>query len=512
MARRTKLTLALVVGISLAAASCSSDSKEAVKATTAPTTATKTTDGATTPSAASGDTTPVATNPVATDPPATDPAEELTASDTGVTADTITIAVAIADLAAIRAYGISIPETLTSEHLLKRWQIYADKWNAAGGINGRQVKLVQVMWDPLNPKTFDALVAAATVDQDVFMLVNGSGLSGVAMQGLVDAGVPVVYGDVVSQTLLDSGLVISLAPSAQVVAGAGVDGWVKAGSLPKGTKVGVLASNSPLIQAAGKAAGDALTAAGYDVQVIETNSLGGDNAATVEEGAAAVGTFQANGVQHVFMATPFTENGGFWSAAATAGLKYTILDTAASQCSTFGLSRAPAAAAGSECATVFDHSTSEGKGVRPDTSFEAECRAFYDANFTDYYGGPSDPGVPAGSKLTDPDGKVLISDYAPSECTISTFLEKALKNAGVNPTRKSFIEAVLNLGDVDMALASNGKGSFAPGKPYAADFIHTVRITAADEKVKAGADGTYNGCAAPVNCGIVISDWTPLAK
>ncbi|MCX6534597.1 MAG: hypothetical protein NTW34_10545, partial [Actinobacteria bacterium] len=77
-----------------------------------------------------------------TDAPVT---EERTASDIGVTADTIKIGVAISDLEAIRAMGISIPETLTTSHLFNRWDVFVQKWNAAGGINGRMIELFQLV-------------------------------------------------------------------------------------------------------------------------------------------------------------------------------------------------------------------------------------------------------------------------------------------------------------------------------------------------------------------------------
>lgn len=449
--------------------------------------------------------------PTASAPESTDGGDaERTASDVGVTADTIRIAVAVADLEAVRAAGISIPDTMTTDHLFNRWKVFADKWNAEGGINGRQVELVQVVWDPLNPASFDTLCSAVTVDDEVFMLINGTGLSSIARDCVVKAGVPVVYGDVVGQSELDSGLVISLAPPAEVVAKAGAEAWIAEGSVAPGAKVGVVANNTPMISAAGKAAADALTAAGYDVQVIETNSLGGDNAATNEEGAAAVGTLKAAGAVHIFLATPFTENTGFWNAAAAANMPFTMLDTNSSQCSPFGLSRAPAPAVGSNCVTSYDHSTSEGQGVREDTEFEAQCRAFFDESFSTYYGGPSNPGVPAGQKITDANGKVLLSDYAPQECTIANILQQALTNAGANPTRASFIEAVLALGEVPLAMIGGGTGSFSADKAFAADAVHTIRITAADPTVAPDDKGTYNGCAAPVNCGIVIGEWTPI--
>lgn len=506
MTRRTRLSIAVLAGLSLLAASCGSSDDGGTEETSET-------------AADSAETTAAATEETAAEEPTEEtdapveetvaPAEELEASDIGVTEETITIGVAISDLEAVRAAGISIPETLTSDHLFDRWNKYAEAWNEAGGINGRTVVMERIMWDPLDPTSFDAICAEATIDKELFAVVNGTGLSGVAMQCMVDAGVPVFYGDVVSQTLLDSGLMITLAPPSEVTAAAGVEAWIEQSGVAPGATVGVLASNSPVIQAAGRAAEAALEEAGYTPILIETNSLAGDNAATNEEAGAAVGTFLASGAVHAFVATPFTENRGFWNAAKDQ-LTYTMLDTASSQCSTFGLSRAPAEAAGGVCATAFDHPTSEGQGVREDTEFEAECRAFFDANFTEYYGGPSNSGVPAGQVITDADGKVLISDYAPQECTISNLLVQGLTDAGVNPTRDSLIEAVLNLGEQPFALGSGGSGTLAPDKPYLADKVHPIVITTASVDVKADANGTYNGCAAPVNCGIVIGDWVAI--
>ena len=437
------------------------------------------------------------------------PAEELTASDVGITVDTIKIGVAVSDLEAIRAMGISIPETLTTDHLFDRWNVFFEKWNAEGGINGRMVEPVRVVWNPLDPSTFDTLCSAATVDNELFMVVNGTGLSSTARKCLLDAGMPIMYGDVMGQAELDTGLAISLSAPSETVGEAGVTAWMNSTDAAPGSVVGILSNNTVALSAAGKAAEAALTAGGFTPKLIEINSTQGDSAATNEEGAAAVAVFQAEGAVHTFVATPFTENTGFWGAAASAGLKFSLLDTSSSGCSAFGLSRAPAAAVGSDCVTAYDHST-DGTALRADTEFEAECRAFYDASFSEYYGGPSNSGVPAGNVYTDANGKTLISDYTPQECALANIMNLGLTAAGVNPTRQSYIDAVLNLGEVPLALAGGGTGKFAPGKPFAANALHTVRITAAALDTAPDANGLYNGCAAPVNCGVVVSDWVPI--
>jgi len=484
MTRKSRVALALIAGASLLVAACGGGDD--------------------------GGSTPATEAPTGSEAPATEaPAEELTASDVGITADTIKIGVAVSDLEAIRAMGISIPDTLTTDHLMDRWQVFFDDMNEAGGINGRQIELVRLVWNPLDQSTFDTLCAEATVDNELFLVVNGTGLSSIARKCLLDAGVPIMYGDVMSQSELDTGLAISLAPPSEAVAAAGAKAWIASGEAAAGAVVGVLSNNTPALSAAGKAAEAALTEAGYTVKLIELNSVSGDNAAINEEGANAVGAFQAEGAVRVLVATPFTENTGFWTAAAAAGLKFSLMDTSSSGCSAFGLSRAPAAASGSECITAYDHST-DGTSIRPDTEFEAACRTHFDENFEAYYGGKSNSGVPAGQIITDTTGKQLFSDYTPQECAMANIFQLAMTAAGVNPTRTSFIESVLNLGEVPLALAGGGTGLFAPGKPYAANAVHTVKITAAAADTAPDANGLYNGCAAPISCGVVMSDWVSI--
>lgn len=489
MKSKSRLAWAALASASLIVAACGGD------------------DGADAPSTEA----PAATEAPSTDAPdATDaPTEELTASDTGITETTIKIGIAVSDLEAVRAVGISVPETLTTEHLFDRYQVFVDDINEAGGINGRQIELTQIVWNPLDQSTFDSLCAAATIDNEFFLVMNGTGLSAIARQCLYDSGMVIMYGDVMSQSEFDTGLAIGLAPPSEAVAAAGAKAWIESTDAPAGSVVGVLSNNGPSIQPAGEAAEATLEAAGYEVVLIELNSQSGDNAAITEEGAAAVGAFQAEGAVHALLTTPFTENQGFWNAAAAANFPFSLLDSSSSGCSAFGLSRAPAAAYGSECITAYDHST-DGTSIRTDSEFEAACRANFDDNFESYYGGKSNPGVPAGQIITDVNGTQLISDYTPQECALMNILNLGLSAAGVNPTRASFVEAVLNLGEVPLALAGGGTGLFTPDKPFAANAVHTVRITGASADTAPDANGLYNGCAAPIACGVVVSDWVSI--
>ena len=489
MKRQSRIAVALLAGASLVIAACGGD------------------DGGSTTEA------PAGTEAPSTEAPSTEAPEVPTASDVGITESTISIGVAIADLEAVRAMlpGV-VPETLTTDHLFDRWKVFMDDINEAGGINGRTIELVRLVWNPLDQTTFDALCAAATVDNELFAVINGTGLSSIARKCIFDAGVPILYGDVMTEAEYATGLAIGLVPPTEVVAAAGAKQWIENTDAPAGSVVGLLANNTPGGTAAGDAAQATLEDAGFVVERADLNSVSGDNAAINEEGATAVGNFVAKGAVHVLVATPFTENTGFWAKAAEANLPFTLLDVSSSGCSPFGLSATGAAnAVGSSCTTAFDHST-DGTAIRPDTEFEAACRANFDENFTEYYGGPSSPGVPAGRVLTDINGKVLNSDYTPQECSLSNIIKLGLEAAGVNPTRQSFHDAILNLGDVPLALIGGGTGTFKPDKPFAANAVHVVKVTKAGADTTPDANGLYNGCAAPVNCGVVVSDWTPIAS
>jgi hypothetical protein len=492
MKSKSRLTLAALATVSLVLAACGGDDSSS-------------SDSPSTEAPAATDAPSETEAPEATEAPA----EERTASDVGVTADTITIAAAVSDLEAVRALGISIPDTLTTEHLFDRWKMFTDDINDAGGINGRTINLIPVTWNPVDQSSFDTLCAEATIDNEIFMVVNGTGLSSIARECLLDSGMVIMYGDVMSAEEMATGLTVSLAPPSADLAVAAVNAWVASTDAAPGSTVGVLSNNSPALAAAGKAAEAAITEAGFTPVLVEINSQSGDNAAINQEGADAVGVFEAEGVVQVFVGIPFTEFTGFSTAAAAASLPYSIMDTSSSGCSPYGATQVKPEAYGSECVTYSDHAT-DGTSIRPDTEFEAQCRATFDENFESYYGGKSMPGVPAGRIVEDASGKVFISDHVYMECSLMNIMKLALEAAGVNPTRASFVEAALGLGEVPLANIGGGTGILEPGKPYAANAVHTVRMVGADATTAPDANGLYNGCSYPGACAIVVSDWSPI--
>jgi hypothetical protein len=293
---------------------------------------------------------------------------------------------------------------------------------------------------------------------------------------------------------------VTISPSVETMSAAGTQATVDAGTIPKGANVGILAGNGPEAVAGTAASKTILEKAGYKVTPVAVNTLQGDSGVMNTESAAAVNTFKAANVTHVMVLLQFTASTGFWDGLVGTGIKTTILDTASSNCTAFGASRVPASAIGSTCYTVFgDAVTSDGK-LRTETAFEKECRAHYDKVFAGTFPSSSYPGVPSGDTIKLADGTVISSDYAPNECTFANIVKMGLENAGNNLTRAGFMEAVRSLGDIPVALASDGQGTLASDKSYAADFVHADVLTAATADTPKSANGTYNGCPVPKNC------------
>jgi hypothetical protein len=131
----------------------------------------------------------------------------------------------------------------------------------------------------------------------------------------------------------------------------------------------------------------------------------------------------------------------------------------------------------------------------------------------DFGGVKSYPGVPSGETRTLPDGTKVSSDSPPNDCTIVNVIKLALEKAGKNLSRESFMKAMRGLGDLPVALASEGKGSQVEGKTYLATLIHADVLTAAPTGTVKNANGTYNNCPVDIQCWVPAdAKWYPIAQ
>lgn len=433
---------------------------------------------------------------------------------TGISGTTIKIGVAVADLDGLRASGFALAPALTTKNLSKRFTTYFDEWNAAGGINGYMIEPVVVVWDPVKPATAQKVCDDVTINNPVFAFVNSSGMGAKYIECIASAGVPTFFGEVAPQSAHDTGVLTTVSPSAEVNATAGIDAAIAAGQIAKGASVGIITGNGPEHVAASAAAKAALEKNSNKVTVVALNTLGGDTGVTSTESAAALNTFKAAGVTNVVNAVQFTSATGFWDGASGNNWSYTFLDVASSACTAYGARSLKPSAVGGICYTTFgDNVTSTGALVA-ETDFEKECRAHFDAMSKEDFGGvASYPGVPSGETRTLPDGTKVSSDYEANTCTFVNVIKLALEKAGKNLDRGSFLTAVRSLGDVPVAMASNGKGLATADKSYLGTLLHGVKLTAAPTGTAKNATGTYNGCAIDVQCWVPVnSTWYPIAK
>ncbi len=433
---------------------------------------------------------------------------------TGINGSVVRVGIAVSDLDGLRASGIQLAAALTTQNLAKRLSSYLEDWNKAGGINGYTFEPVTMVWDPVKPATAQKVCDDATINTPVFMFINSNGMGAKYIECVAAAGVPTFFGDVAPQSAHDTGFLTSISPSAEVNASSGVNAAIQAGQIPKGAKVGILAGNGPEHVAATAAAKAALEKNGNTVSTVAVNTLQGDPGIQNSESAAAVNTFKAAGVTNIVVALQFTASGGFWDNAAGNNWQFTFLDVASSMCTAYGAKSLKPSAVGGTCYTVFgDSVTSEGK-IRTETEFEKTCRAHFDAiSVNDFGGAKSYPGVPSGETRTLPDGSKVSSDAPPNECTIMNVIKLALEKAGKKLDRGSFMKAVRNLGDVPIALASDGKGNASPDRTFLATLIHGDKLTAAPTGTAKNANGTYNNCPVDIQCWVPVSNtWYPITK
>lgn len=163
----------------------------------------------------------------------------------GVTETEIKIGLAVADLDGLRASGISLAPALTTGNLSKRITSYFDEWNAAGGIQGRKVVPVVLTWDPVKPATQEKLCADATINNELLLFFNEGGMGAKYIQCIAEAGVPVFYGSTAPLAAYANDTLTTIAAPVEVMASAGTQGAIDAGTITKTTKVGILNGDGP---------------------------------------------------------------------------------------------------------------------------------------------------------------------------------------------------------------------------------------------------------------------------
>ncbi len=155
MLQRVYSWLSLLVALSLVLGACARPTPSAPEAPAAPTEAATPTPVPPTPTSA----------PTSTPVPPAPTSEPLTASDVGITPDTIVLGMTAAQTGPVATIGVPLAHGL---------QAYFDYLNAQGGINGRKVKLI-VEDDQYTPANTVAAVKKLVEQDNIFALVRPLG-------------------------------------------------------------------------------------------------------------------------------------------------------------------------------------------------------------------------------------------------------------------------------------------------------------------------------------------------
>lgn len=159
-----RLLMAILLCSALLAASCGSDDTSGDEASPGDDTTDTSADGAgETDVAASDDSTPDPANEdEGEDDADPEPEVELTASDRGITAETITLGVAITDVEVFAPIG----------DMVEVYEALATLQNEAGGVGGRMIELETQKWNIGDRVAYDAACVALTQDTETFLILG----------------------------------------------------------------------------------------------------------------------------------------------------------------------------------------------------------------------------------------------------------------------------------------------------------------------------------------------------
>lgn len=383
-----------------------------------------------------------------------------TASDVGVTADTLTVAYVYPDLADLVKQGVVDDIAPTVEALAP----LVKQVNDEGGINGRKLELRGVTWDPLKfPASLISTCTQVAEDEPNFIAISSSFFGDGASCLAGDHHVPLLTlsgmaGSLFEDISADTFLFNVTFEAAQRSAVAALD---KAGKLD-GLKLGAVIRDEP----GGKEAVEdglrpALKEAGHSLDEVAVIAGNGDPASL----SAAVQRFKNAGVDGVFLLANISVAAGFVTEAQRQGYQPQYFGSDQSETTTAAVAKnVPPGSLDGALGVSFKRA--EGKVDAADVSPEDAACAKQRAKVQ--------------PPLAEP-GTVAYNGYM-QVCTMFRVMVRALGDAGQNPTRASFVKAMEGQSSFD--LGTGGKGGFGPDRHVAP---REVRVVAFDSGCKCWA-------------------------
>jgi ABC-type branched-subunit amino acid transport system substrate-binding protein len=398
-----------------------------------------------------------------------------TASDRGVTADTIKLGIMATSADAIAELSSSY-KGKTMEQIAKP---FIDEVNAQGGINGR--KLVAA-YTGFNPASADSMLAACVdqaEDKKVFATLALVGFYGEGEVCMANKQTPVLSPtNSAEYTLYDreQGWVRQTAMNKDRTLRNWID-WIAASrtATPQ-TKIGLVYTDVPEDR---KVVQDTvvpyLRSKGLNVSETAIFTLSSIDA-MVAEAQRATFNFKAKGVELVLPVTNFLQFFLFVQQADLAGYvpRYTVTDFGgmASDATSFY----PASQWEGVTGTTSSLSGQPLKNEVPDLPAAQECLAVYNAAGQRFNRNPDDATKPDSVEVT---AMLQVCEH------VALFADAA-RRAGVNPTRRSFLDAIGNTGKWAHRVTLTPPLTFTPKRYDSVDGYAVVRW-------QSGCNGT-DGC------------------
>lgn len=426
---------------------------------TTTTTTPGTTTGGTTQDTQPADPQPAATSSAAPDngnpqpqPTAAPPAQN-TASDTGVTADSIKVAIMVADLGNAEDLGFEIN---TGDAKLS-YQVFIDEVNEAGGINGRTIDPVYLTFDPLDQDDMRRACIDATENEQVFAVFNQAGYYGAAILCLTEEhGTPYMttgQHEPDEWYARSGGLYVSYLPSKSRQLVTMVKDLDALGLL-EGRTIGVVDSGFTADKLASEQSLlPTIDALGYEVAHRATIPEAADQAAA--QIPIEIENMRREGVDTILFAVNFLVQRLWVTQADQRGYtpRYHVSDMGGGT-SDDAADDFPASYDGTVAFTSLR--TGEERAGLPEPAVDQECRATYEAR----------------SGTATPRGSVQATS-ANGACQVIRDFARAAASQGANLTQAGMASAFASLGSFEVA--GFPTGSLGPGKFDAVDGVRTIQ-------------------------------------
>lgn len=372
-----------------------------------------------------------------------------TASDVGVTADTIKIGLLVPTSSSI---GSTSDQRAVQ---VAEFKAFTDDINERGGIHGRTIEVVDATYDVLDQDSGTRASCLKLADDErVFAAFNTTGYGPPGALCLTrEKGVPFLQGsghpeEIYAQA---NGLYSSTFDNQTRNFRNMVQILHDLGAI-RNQKVGVLGTEwIGLRREQEEGIVHTLQKLGYDPYVYW---LSGDPASSAAQVPIAVQQMRSNGVTAVMLGADFISGQSFVQEAA--GQAYTPFYGAAdpwSYSTDYVTANMPDSFEGSITTTAwrsYDH-----RAGQPEPAIDAECaRKFEEDNDVDL------------DRTNDPDALYTGTLLA---CGVVQRFEKAARAVGPNLTRGALVEAIGNLGTIEIPFAG-GPGTYRPDKLDGADY------------------------------------------